>query len=78
MLEELSPAHSMRFDSADDAWQVMMHAGPLHSRLLRYGEEHMQGLRSTFLSRVPNHRPFHVRPNARVLLLRRTGLLAAL
>ena len=79
VLADLAPSHAIRFDSADDAWQVMTHAGPLHSRLLRYGEEHMEGLRRVFLSSVEaERRPFDVRPNARILLLRRMRLAASM
>ena len=79
VLSDLAPGHAMRFASPQECWDVMMRAGPLHSRLLRYGEAHMQDLQRAFVSKFPPpNRPFDIAPNARMLLLRRPGLRASL
>ena len=51
-----------------------MEAGPLHSRLLHLGASHMQDLKSRYVSHFPRLAPgsaFVIRPNARMLLLRK-------
>lgn len=63
--------------SAASAPQGMVRSGPWHSRLLHYGEEHMQQLRQQFMAAYPNPaKPLVHRPHARLLVLRR--LVAAL
>jgi hypothetical protein len=62
-------------------WQVMMKAGPLHSRLLLKGRQHMQELKQRYIANFGDAQrtsPFVVRPNARMLILRRNGARASL
>ncbi len=59
--------------------QVMMEAGPLHSRLLRYGPEHMQALKDSYCKRFrQTGSGFVISPNARRLLVRRKSIRSAL
>lgn len=52
------------------AAQVMVHAGPLQSRLLALGQERMQAQKATFLNSFGDSRqPFVVQPSARTILL---------
>lgn len=58
---------------------MMMEAGPLHSRLLRYGPEHMQALKGSYCQRFRQiGSGFVIRPNARRLLVRRQAMRSAL
>ncbi len=56
-----------------------MEAGPLHSRLLRHGPEHMRALKTSYCShfKAPSL-PFTIRPNAKRLLVRRAVVPSAL
>ena len=56
-----------------------MEAGPLHSRLLRHGPEHMRALKASYCShfKAPSS-PFTIRPNAKRLLVRRAVVPSAL
>ena len=61
------------------ALQVMTHAGPLHSRLLRYGADHMEELRRAYTARFPSpNEPLEIKPNARIIVARRRGAMASL
>lgn len=58
-----------------------MEAGPLHSRLLHKGEQHMQELKQQYIADFDAPRegwPFVVRPNARMLILQRNSARASL
>lgn len=60
--------------------QVMMEAGPLHSRLLHLGAAHMEDLKTHYISNFPELAPgsaFVIRPNARMLLLRKCAPVRA-
>ena len=53
----------------------MTRAGPWHSRLLHYGEEHMAQLRQQFMQAYPNPRaPLTHTARARLVVLRRLPL----
>ncbi|KAK9917767.1 hypothetical protein WJX75_007976 [Coccomyxa subellipsoidea] len=74
VLQDISPAHPMAFDSPSHCFEVMMEAGPLHSRLLHLGAPHMADLKMRYISNFPKLLPgsaFVIRPNARMLLLRK-------
>ena len=74
-----TPCHSMSFKSPADCFEVMMEAGPLHSRLLRYGPEHMQALKASYCSRFKQTgSSFSISPNARRLLVQRLRPISAL
>ncbi|KAL4427344.1 hypothetical protein ABPG77_003253 [Micractinium sp. CCAP 211/92] len=69
-------AHAMEWPSVAAFWQAMTRAGPWHSRLLHFGEEHMEELRVQFMSAYPDQAaPLVHRPEARLVCLRR-GLAA--
>jgi hypothetical protein len=57
-----------------------MEAGPLHSRLLHMGSGHMQELQRRYIANFGSagNAPLVVRPNARLLLVRRDSTRAAL
>ncbi len=57
-----------------------MEAGPLHSRLLHLGASHMADLRTRYVGNFPKYTlgsPFVIRPNARMLLLRKCASIRA-
>ena len=59
--------------------QVMMEAGPLHSRLLRYGPEHMRALKGSYCKRFRQRGSgFVITPNARRLIVRRQAIRSVL
>lgn len=63
-----------------DCDQVMTEAGPLHSRLLHLGAPHMADLKMRYISNFPKSTPgsaFVIRPNARMLLLRKCAVMRA-
>ena len=56
-----------------------MSAGPLHSRLLRHGPEHMRALKASYCSHIKAPSSlFTIRPNAKRLVVRRAMVCSAL
>ncbi|BDA48867.1 probable demethylmenaquinone methyltransferase at N-terminal half [Coccomyxa sp. Obi] len=80
VLEDASPPHAMHFESPSHCFDVMMEAGPLHSRLLHLGAAHMEDLKGRYVSNFPKLAPgsaFVIRPNARMMLLRKCAPVRA-
>ncbi|PSC67659.1 methyltransferase type 11 isoform A [Micractinium conductrix] len=72
-------AHEMRWPSVEAFWEGIVRRGPWHSRLLHYGEQHMQELRGSFMQAYPDPQaPLAHAPEARLVCLRRRAAAAAL
>lgn len=69
--------HGMEWASVGAFWEGMTRAGPWHSRLLAYGEQHMEDLRRQFMEAYPlpeagrAEEPLRHTPAARLVCLRR-------
>ena len=75
MLADEQPAHSMRFDSPAEFFDIFMRSGPMHARLLAQGPQAMAAARKSFLAAVQGAKPFVITPNARLLVLQRQAAL---
>lgn len=65
-------AHEMAWPSVAAFWQAMTRDGPWHSRLLHFGEAHMDELRVRFMAGYPDESaPLEHSPEARLVCLRR-------
>ncbi|KAL4440261.1 hypothetical protein ABPG75_003262 [Micractinium tetrahymenae] len=72
LLRDERVVHAMEWPSAAAFWQAMTRAGPWHSRLLHFGEEHMEELRKLFMEGYPDEAaPLAHTPEARLVCLRR-------
>eukprot|EP00884_Botryococcus_braunii_P022392 jgi/Botrbrau1/8837/Bobra.0335s0024.1 len=73
LLKDELPRFPMPFRSLQSYFDIMVESGPLNSRLMHMGTEHIQELKAKFLDACPGpiDVPVELRPSARLLLLRK-------